>query len=144
MSTRESSLWTWLSGAKRIARDKLDMHRIENSLESGMPDVEGCYNGASFWLELKSIDIPKKDTTHFNHTLTPEQISWIHTRTKAGGAVGVLIRAKPYRLLLAGRWILIAQEPRTFKDFVSYCEDVSDEEPIEVISRLLRHAQCPR
>lgn len=73
---------------------KSDLRRIENGLEAGTPDVNGCMWGVDFWLELKVADIPKKDPSqivkipHF----TQQQRLWIRRRGMAGGRVYVLLK----------------------------------------------------
>lgn len=60
---RESGLWKWLRKAEKTFRDRLDMNRVENSLGSGMPDVEGVLDAHQFWIELKSTARPTRETT---------------------------------------------------------------------------------
>lgn len=101
---RESALWKWLSeGArKRYGDNSLFLQRIENGLERGTPDVEGCLHGQSFWLELKSAVRPTRPTTNlpFPCKDRPEQFDWQADRwkarfTRAGWLLLVTGLAKP-------------------------------------------------
>jgi len=59
--------------------------RIENRSLPGVPDVNGCYNGIEFWLELKVIKGNSLQLSKF-------QKAWIYERTRVGGKVFVLAR----------------------------------------------------
>lgn len=91
---RESGLWRWLSGARRVLGADLHMTRVENLIGSGMPDVEGCYQGTQFWLELKSAMRPVRSATpvRFPTKGREEQASWAISRIAAGGRVGYLLQ----------------------------------------------------
>lgn len=77
---KESSLWDWLSKARRELGPALHMTRIENYVEPGMPDVEGTFRledkPHQFWLELKSEDRPKRDGTPVRFDVRPDQVTW--------------------------------------------------------------------
>lgn len=53
----------------------------------GIPDLEGCWQGVSVWIEMKL-------TGGYTAGLRPEQIGWIHRRSRAGGRVFVMVRRK--------------------------------------------------
>lgn len=62
------------------------------SIETGMtgrgvPDSNGCYQGAEFWVEFKQ-------TGGWNVTLRPEQIGWLDRRARCGGNVYIAVRRK--------------------------------------------------
>jgi|TARA_R100000455_G_C6164861_1_gene48669 penicillin-binding protein-related factor A (putative recombinase) len=81
---KEKNLWL-------LVRDNLkDFHlqRIETGMTgSGVPDVNGCYAGVEFWLELKDV------STNSNKIgLRVMQVSWIARRVAHGGKVFVLAR----------------------------------------------------
>ena len=62
--SRESSLWTWLSGARKRLKSQLHMDRVENSVMKGMPDVEGhLLDAGQFWMELKASERPVSPET---------------------------------------------------------------------------------
>lgn len=80
----ERSLWQWLRGAERVLRDRLHWTRIENLTGAGTPDVEGCFDGGQFWLELKSSARPKRDTTpiRFRTKGREAQRDWLEKRSR--------------------------------------------------------------
>lgn len=94
---RESALWTWLSRARKLVKVLRDLHitRIENLAGVGHPDVEGCYLGSQFWIELKVAPRPKRPSTplRFQEPLKQSQAEWMWNRWDAGGKVALLVRA---------------------------------------------------
>ena len=92
MTTAERRLAQWRHlAAARI--EGLHLQRIESSTGSGIPDIEGCWNGASFWLELKAVDrLPVKAHSRLTTTISPAQINWLARRWSVGGRVFVLLR----------------------------------------------------
>lgn len=120
---KEANLWRKLSKAKEFFGSNLHLVRIENSTDSGTPDVNGCLTYDSkqheFWLELKALTIPANPyKASFNHGVTQAQISWLHTRSKAGGTCGVLFQfgsgASAGYLYIPGGNVLILQAPLSF------------------------------
>ena len=71
---------------------KAHFTRIESSTIQGIPDVHGCGNGVSFWIELKSTDdsFPK---------LSKFQQSWCYEYARHGGRVFILHQTLSQRLL---------------------------------------------
>ena len=68
----------------------LHMRRVENTCESGGPDVEGCLSGRCFNIELKHADrLKTKDLVHIKWQ--PGQKPWLKQRWKAGGFAWLLI-----------------------------------------------------
>lgn len=76
-------------GLRKLLREKLPQvhwQAIETGgVGLGVPDVNGCYRGAEFWVELKQTD-------GWAVTLRPHQIGWLLHRARAGGRVFVLVR----------------------------------------------------
>lgn len=102
---RESRLWQWLSDApKKFWRDQLDIQRVENGVALGVPDVEGCLQGESFWIELKTSDRPKRATTRIRARFEDWQVPWLRRRCRAGGKAFLLIQVGSGRS--AGRYLL--------------------------------------
>jgi len=61
---------------------------IESALTgSGIPDSNGCHDEQEFWMECKS-------TQAWAVKFEPEQIGWIHRRTRAGGLVWIAVRRR--------------------------------------------------
>ena len=77
----EAKLWQDVKKALKDAH----LVRIENKACPGVPDVNGCYNGVEFWIELKVIKGNSLRLSKF-------QKAWIYERTKFGGKVFVLAR----------------------------------------------------
>ena len=77
----EAKLWQDVKKALKDAH----LVRIENKSSPGVPDVNGCYKGIEFWLELKVIKGNSLQLSKF-------QKAWIYERTRAGGKVFVLAR----------------------------------------------------
>ena len=77
----EAKLWQDVKKALKDAH----LVRIENKAGPGVPDVNGCYKGIEFWIELKVIKGNSLRLSKF-------QKAWIYERTKSGGKVFVLAR----------------------------------------------------
>lgn len=89
----ESVLWSWFkSGLPQVGRP-YHVERIENSVGSGRPDVEGCVGGVIVNIELKVAHHIRKDGTFSLPHLTNTQAYWHHRRSEAGGISWFLIRA---------------------------------------------------
>lgn len=78
---KESQFWALVKG-KLLG----DVERIENALTRGTPDVNGCFEGHEYWLELKVLDNKERCN------LRPEQYLWHRKRQENGGRVFVLAR----------------------------------------------------
>lgn len=108
---RESELWSWLAKARLHFKMNLHMHRIENPVSPGMPDVEGYLRqwhatpgaklkfepgsvvqvgqystGGQFWFELKTAARPAKASTPIRFKMRPKQVEWAKRRWALGGA----------------------------------------------------------
>ena len=80
---KEARLWNSL---KTNLKNQLHLQRIGTGITaSGVPDVNCCYEGKEFWIELKSIKGNQL-------TLSPMQIAWMSTRAKFGGTCYVLVQ----------------------------------------------------
>jgi hypothetical protein len=90
--TREKSLWKWLEKAKLAFGPALHMERVENYLEKGTPDVEGCLNYGSFHIELKTSPRPSKPGTRIKPKYQDGQPEWHEKRIRAGGRVFSLVQ----------------------------------------------------
>ena len=77
----EAKLWQDVKKALKDAH----LVRIENKVGPGIPDVNGCYKGIEFWLELKVIKGNSLRLSKF-------QKAWIYERLRVGGNVFVLAR----------------------------------------------------
>lgn len=86
MST-ETSLWAWLAAARKSLVN-LDLRRVENAIEGGTPDVEGCLDGSQFWIELKCSRANLMGVVRFK--FRPAQVPWLKKRQDCGGRAFVL------------------------------------------------------
>lgn len=72
--TTESNIWKWL---KKGICDHYYLERVENSVGAGFPDVWGYRRGANaFFIELKQVKKPVKETSNLNIRLEPSQHVW--------------------------------------------------------------------
>jgi penicillin-binding protein-related factor A (putative recombinase) len=90
----EQNLWKWLRKEVQplIKSKELHICRIENLVGAGYPDVEGCYDGCHFHIELKALARPKRKSTPLRVKFQPRQIPWLKKRWTAGGNCWVLLR----------------------------------------------------
>lgn len=86
----EANLWQWLRKAKPELGNTLELRRVENVLEQGTPDVEGCLSGGQFWIELKCTGSNNEGSMKLR--FQPGQIPWLTRRTLAGGRAFVLVQ----------------------------------------------------
>ena len=75
-----------------LVRDNcpVNMHRVENSVMRGMPDVHYIRNGQSGWIELKYL--AKWPSKRFASGLMLNQMMWNKQYREQGGNSWVLIR----------------------------------------------------
>jgi hypothetical protein len=88
---REVRLWEWLRDGLK-GTPLLDLHRVENMVGSGTPDVEGCFDGDAFMLELKGALRPARPATPVRLKFQPMQPHWLTKRWTCGGAAWVYVR----------------------------------------------------
>lgn len=104
--TLEKNLWKWWKGGVEkhfktapavfgtrslFEPERLHWQRVENSTRKGTLDVEGCYIGSCFIVELKSVERPKQSKTPINTKLTTAQAMFLRARHIAGGKAWLLI-----------------------------------------------------
>lgn len=97
--TLEKNLWSRFRACTTWAH----LIRVENWAENGTPDVNGCWQGKEFWVELKVAELPKREITpvavpHF----TEDQRRWLHNRSVAGGNAYLLLQVEREYLLFKG------------------------------------------
>lgn len=83
--------------------DRLD--RIENTVVTGMPDINFCSGGVECWVEQKSPKEPVRRTTALfgsNHKVSQKQKNWFLRQRKAGGKCYFLIATDKRWMLLPG------------------------------------------
>lgn len=87
MASRENRMRTQVTGLLR----NLDAIAVENPVGPGTPDVN-CVLG---WIELKSIDRPKKEGTPVDGNLehfTQQQRNFLKRRWRSGGGAWLLVK----------------------------------------------------
>jgi hypothetical protein len=89
--SRESSLWARIRNTAvpelRYKKHKVHLERIENSVGVGHTDVDGCIDGGTFFIELKSEDRPAKPLTRIHPKTRESQSIWHRERTEAGSRI---------------------------------------------------------
>ena len=109
MKKRESKLW------QRIKKHITKPHfiRVESNTVNGIPDINGCWKGKEFWIELKSdkVGYPK---------LSKWQISWINKRIKHGGIVIICNETLLEKSLKLYRPLSAITDPRLLKPRFSF------------------------
>lgn len=100
----EQRWWQSIKTNLPSAGDRLD--RVENSLSSGAPDVNGCMDSEDIWLELKAPIEPKRAGTKLihgrNHELLLSQRNWFARQKQAGGIAFILVRTDKRVMLIDG------------------------------------------
>lgn len=81
----EKNFWTLIRNSLALR-----MHRVENKVMQGMPDVFYIRRGSAGWIELKYIDVwPKK---RVSCGLMLSQSMWLTDYSSHGGKCWVLVR----------------------------------------------------
>ena len=90
---KEADFW-------KLVKSRLPLihwQRMETgSTGRGVPDVNGCFEGQEFWIELKVTNTKKV-------ALRPEQVAWHLLRARAKGKTYILVKAKKGIYLFAGK-----------------------------------------
>ena len=109
MKKRESKLWQRIK--KHITKPHLI--RVESNTINGIPDINGCWSGKEFWIELKSdkVGYPK---------LSKWQISWINKRIKHGGIVIICNETLSQRVFQLYRPLSAITDARLLKPRCSF------------------------
>ena len=109
MRKRESKLWQRIK--KHITKPHLI--RVESNTINGIPDINGCWSGKEFWMELKSdkVGYPK---------LSKWQITWINKRIKHGGIVIICNETLLEKKLKLYRPLSAITDPRLLKPRFSF------------------------
>lgn len=87
---REVRLWEWLRDGLRGVKG-LHMRRVENLVSEGDPDVDGCWDGRYFELELKGCDRPARGGC-LGFEVRQSQQLWHRKRWRCGGNVWLYVR----------------------------------------------------
>jgi hypothetical protein len=60
------------------------------SVEGGVPDMNGCFNGIELWCEMKLA-------TGYAVEIRPQQVGWMLRRVRCGGRVFIAVRQRRKR-----------------------------------------------
>ena len=113
MKKRESKLWQRI----RSNIKKYHLIRVESNTINGIPDINGCWAGKEFWIELKSdkVRYPK---------LSKWQISWINKHISYGGVVIICNETLLQRSIELYRPVSAFSDPRLLKPRFSFSKPV--------------------
>jgi len=104
----EATSWGWLrDGVRKTLPAFSIMERVENGVLAGMADVNYVIRGVEGWIELKAVDLPKRDGTPVlgpKDGLSTAQKNWHMQRIGMCGKTFIFISADPYRWLVGGVW----------------------------------------
>lgn len=140
MSTSsEKALWRWITNDKVIQRlpvPVLHMHRIENTASSGMPDVEGIFNGVQFWLELKIAHRPVNEHTPIDlKHIRPKQVEFLHNRWLAKGKAWILLRVGHDVYLIPGKFAMQLRSSKLAEiDIFPLSKIARDASPLDILN----------
>lgn len=104
----EATSWDWLrAGIKKTVPDFSLLERVENGVNVGTADVNYVIRGVEGWIELKAVDLPKREETAVlgeKGLRDPDQINWHLGRSRVMGRTWIFISADPYRWLVDGSY----------------------------------------
>jgi len=86
----DAGLWAWIQPVWKTIKG-LHVERVENTVASGTPDVDGCYQSSAFKIELKR-GVTFKTNDEVEITFRKSQPGWLKSRWNAGGNAWVLIK----------------------------------------------------
>lgn len=136
---RESRLWDWLrDGWKGVQH--LHARRVENRANDGDPDVDGCYDGVYFELELKGCNRPANRSTPLDFEVRQSQVIWHKRRRRAGGNNWIYIRVgygrDVQRYLVRGEHAQLLRDGVTEAQLAAASVIRPNHTPFEVLQRV--------
>jgi hypothetical protein len=118
---REVRLWQWMHEGLKFT-PCLHMRRVENLVSEGDPDVDGCWEGRYFEIELKGCDRPKRGGP-LDFDLRQSQALWHRKRWHCGGNLWLYVRVGSHRqmarYLLPGALTYELHLKQKFKDGIT-------------------------
>lgn len=125
----EVELWNALN--RRLP--EVHWQRIENTIGNGVPDVNGCFGGVDFWIELKVLEGVRKRS--FRRPLSGPQCAWLTKRWRAGGACFVMAAYNKEWHLWGGNQaaMLFRLGPDTVKPLVKFLPGTPPHEILSIL-----------
>ena len=137
---REVRLWEWMREGLRGVGG-LHMVRVENMASVGDPDVEGCYRGDYFEVELKGCDRPKRPDSILDFEVRRSQLIYHRERSRCGGNTWLYARVGAdraiRRYLVPGCHVYDVDWPRLTEARLADLAALSGLPPIHSVLELL-------
>lgn len=96
---KEILVYHWLRSRHPTAH----WQRVENTVGTGIPDVNACKDGVEIWVELK--EGVKLMSGVVRLRIRKDQNAWLSRRHRAGGLVYLGIRVGKHNYILGGEWV---------------------------------------
>lgn len=101
MRVTEKAAYKRMKASMVMRNDRFE--RIENVTREGTPDVNGCFEGKEFWIEIKEREDPARLSSRaLSHQMSTDQKNWFLEQRKAGGKAFIFIETNRRRILLSG------------------------------------------
>lgn len=143
---RENRLWEWMRDGLKGTKG-LHMVRVENLVNTGDPDVEGCYQGHYFEVELKGCDRPKRGGK-LGFEVRTSQTLYHRKRWRCGGNTWIYIRVgankEVARYLIPGGLVETVDWPNvTESQLLGLCVLPPQHTPLELLTKIKTRAPFP-
>ena len=133
MTPRESSLWKWLEAGKP---NGCLMERMENSVNTDMPDVLGVYRNGAFMTELKVAVAGKGGSVKIKWS-SAGQISFAAHWNSAGLRTWTLVQVPEYgRYLISGHYVKHLSRAVTISELREWTATPENAVAFQIISRM--------
>lgn len=146
----ERNLWNWMREGVRplVGRRRLHICRVENLVMTGYPDVEGCYEGEGFHMELKGSLRPARPTTDVDVEIDIAQVLWLERRWSVGGSCFVLLRVGSgrgvRRYLVRGDQCRALLDGATEDRILSLSVVAPDSDPVHIVLTAAKYRRSRR
>ncbi len=138
---REVRLWEFIRDGLK-GTPGLHMRRVENLVSTGDPDVDGCYEGDYFEVELKGCNRPARPETELDYEVRVSQIAWHRRRGRAGGNTWLYIRVGMgkdlAKYLVPGRFVKAVAQGMTEGELASIAVLPKNHTPQQLLTKIRR------